>query len=213
MPRLYHHAMFPAPRTVAQPLSAARRRAVRVAIAASLVLVVLATAYLRTTLRYQLIPGSFEEGPGADSRVTAGDVTEYRYVARPGRTIEYAFTIENPGPWTVRLEEMAIRNGPYTVEPVRVDTEFENGSSPGFGAVPFRPMDLPPNRTIEVLVTLRLSESAATPDTECSRFAFNTNRVRFTVLGVSREQYVPMGHFIGFVIPRAADGQPCADYE
>lgn len=190
-------------------LTAARRArpGVRIAVAGSLVLLVLVAAYLAATLRYDLTYGSFGGNPGAYATVTAGDVTEYRYLARPGRTIEYGFSIANHGPLPVRLEQVISNNRPYTVEPVRVDEDFEDGFDPS-EAVPFRPTDLRRNDEVVVWMTMQLPEAAPTPP--CGAFGFDTQTVRFRVLGVPREQDVPIGYFIKVVTP-GADGQPCGD--
>lgn len=183
-------------------LTAARRArpGVRIAVAGSLVLLVLVAAYLAVTLRYDLTYGSFGGHPGAYASVTAGDVHEFRYLAQPGRTIEYAFSIANRGPLPLRLEQVITDNRPYTVEPVGVDEDFEDGVEPS-EAVPFRPVDLHRNDEVVVWMTMRLPEAAPTPP--CGWFGFDTQRVRFRVLGMPREQDVPIGYFIKVVTPRA----------
>ncbi|MFI6263156.1 hypothetical protein [Micromonospora sp. NPDC051006] len=190
-------------------LTASRRvrRRIKIALAASLVLLVLLTAYLTVTLRYELTPGSRGWYPDAYSDVTAGDVTEHRHLARSGRTIEFATSIANPGPLTVRLEEVVDDGGvDYTLEGVRMNDRRPGAGMSALDAAPFRPIDLRPDSEVLVYLTLRLLE---VPNTTCAGFWLHSQRVRFKVLGMTREQLVPMRNVISVLTPKA-NGQPCA---
>ncbi|MGC5019708.1 hypothetical protein [Micromonospora sp. DT47] len=195
------------------PLSAARRPRRLVILAASLALISVIGAHLAVTLRYKLDAGFFFGSPDAYARVDADNVTEHRHLARPGATIDYAFGIANPGPFTVRLQEVIDEgSGSYTHERVRMK-ELSREKSPSpvdlgpADAVPFRPVDLRPNAGLLVFVTLRLGQEIPP---ECAGFSFDVQRVRFTVLGMPREQLVPIGHVIKVEAP-ASDGEPCKD--
>ncbi|MFC4021107.1 hypothetical protein ACFOW4_24635 [Micromonospora sp. GCM10011542] len=183
------------------------RRRIKVALAASVVLLVLLTAYLTVTLRYELTHGSSGWAPDEYSVVTAGGVTEHRHLAWSGRTIEFAMSIANRGPLTVRLEEVIHDGGSnYTLEQVRMYYDGRGGQGSPFDAVPFRPIDLPPDDEVQVYLTLRL---ATVPNMTCAGFWLYSQRVRFKVLGIPREQLVPIGDVISVLTPKA-NGQPCA---
>ncbi|MEU2700489.1 hypothetical protein [Micromonospora aurantiaca (nom. illeg.)] len=197
------------------PNAARRARRRGKAILASLVVVlVLLSTYLTITLRYKLHQGNFGANPQALSSATAGLYTEYRYLAQPGRIIEYGFSIANRGPLTVRLKEVTKDGGPgYAVDQVHVNMDvgregFERGK-----ATPFEPFDLPAGDQIFVWVTLRFSEDLLLNyQPPCAGFSFATHEVRFNVLGMQREQRVPIGYLIRVETPDA-EGRPCRSDE
>ncbi|MEU8425495.1 hypothetical protein AB0C15_31935 [Micromonospora sp. NPDC048835] len=192
-------------------LTAARRagRRGRVVLAAVLVALALLATYLTVTLRYRLDDGNIGANPQASSSVTAGHVTEYRYVARPGGSIEYGFSIANRGPITVRLEDVVRDDGPgFAVEQVHTNLDVDRGIERGKAAL-FRPIDIPAGEQILLWVTLRFSDDfLLNYRIPCAGFSFETQRIRFNVLGLQREQSVPIGYFVSITTP-AADGGPC----
>ncbi|WP_176731800.1 hypothetical protein [Micromonospora rhizosphaerae] len=98
-------------------------------------------------------------------------------------------------------------DGPdYILERVRMYYDGRGGQGSPFDAVPFRPIDLRPDDEIVVYLTLRLAE---VPNETCAGFQLYSQRVRFKVLGIPREQLVPIGHVISVLTPTAAS-QPCA---
>ncbi|MFJ6166203.1 hypothetical protein ACIQH6_13900 [Micromonospora orduensis] len=184
-------------------------RRLRGLLAVALVLLVLAAAYLIVTLRYALATGNSGAYPGAFAESFAGDVREARYLAVPGRTIEYAFSIANRGRLPVRLDKVLAADGvDYTTAQIRMEPDSERGFTT---PVAFQPVDLRPDDQVIIWVTLR-SPDQAQQRSECGAFWFDTQRVRFTVLGMPREQQVPLGHVIRVTTPDSA-GQPCAAYK
>lgn len=185
------------------PNAARRARRRGKAILASLVVVlVLLSTYLTITLRYKLHQGNFGANPQALSSATAGPYTEYRYLAQPGRIVEYGF------------KAVTTDGGPgYAVDQVHVNMDvgregFERGK-----ATPFEPFDLPAGDQIFVWVTLRFSEDLLLNyQPPCAGFSFATHEVRFNVLGMQREQRVPIGYFIRVETPDA-EGRPCRSDE
>ncbi|MEU8152564.1 hypothetical protein AB0B94_02720 [Micromonospora sp. NPDC048986] len=183
----------------------------RICVVAAVVLLLLSAAYLTATLRYELGAGSFSAHPQSFSDSSAGGIREYRYLAQPDRTIEYGFSIANRGPVTVALEEVVDQGGPaYSVDRVRMEPDVIRQGITGFHAVPFQPIHLRPDDQVFIWVTLRFSEGAQVSG-PCAAFWFDTQSVRFTALGMPREQRVPIGHVITVTTPDA-DGQPCAAY-
>lgn len=135
----------------------ARRRGT-IVLAALLVALVLLATYLTITLRYKLDHGNVWANPQALSSATAGPYHEYRYLAQPGRTIEYGFSIANRGPFTVRLEDVVKEGGPgFIVEQVYMNVAVHKGFQRGTAA-PFKPIDLRPDDQIGVWVTMRFSD-------------------------------------------------------
>ncbi len=182
-------------------------------LAALLVALVLLATYLTITLRYKLDHGNVGANPQALSSVTAGHVTEYRYVAQPGRSIEYGFSIANRGPFTVRLEDVVKDRGPgFAVEQVHMNVDVDQGIERG-KAMPFRPIDLPADDQIFVWVNLRFfNDFLLNYQIPCAGFSFETQKMRFNVLGMQREQSVPIGYFVNVQTP-GADGLPCRSDE
>ena len=178
-----------------------------------MVLVLLST-YLTITLRYKLHQGNFGANPQALSSATAGPYTEYRYLAQPGRSIDYGFSIANRGPLTIRLKEVTKDGGPgYVVDQVHVNMDVDREGFERGKATPFEPIDLPAGDQIFVWVTLRFSEDLLlNHQPPCAGFSFATHEVRFNVLGMQREQRVPIGYFIRVETPDA-DGRPCRSDE
>ncbi|KAB1903299.1 hypothetical protein F8279_23860 [Micromonospora sp. AMSO1212t] len=191
----------------------ARRRG-KTILAALVVVLVLLSTYLTITLRYELHQGNFGANPQALSSATAGPYTEYRYLAQPGRSIEYGFSIANRGPLTIRLKEVTKDGGPgYVVDQVHVNMDVNREGFERGKATPFEPIDLPAGDQIFVWVTLRFSEDLLLNyQPPCAGFSFATHEVRFNVLGMQREQRVPIGYFIRVETPDA-DGRPCRSDE
>ncbi|SCF40527.1 hypothetical protein GA0070215_12471 [Micromonospora marina] len=178
--------------------------------AALIVALALLATYLTITLRYKLDHGNFGANPQALSSAAAGPYTEYRYLAQPGRSIEYGFSIANRGPLTIRLKEVTSDGRPaYTVDQVHVNVDagregFERGK-----ATPFKPIDLAAGDQIFVWVTLRFSDDLLLNyQPPCAGISLATQRVRFDVLGMQRRQSVPIGYFVSLETP-GADGRPC----
>ncbi|MEV5208058.1 hypothetical protein AB0K35_11365 [Micromonospora sp. NPDC053740] len=195
------------------PPPAARRigRRGRISVVVVVVLLLLSAAYLTVTLRYELGPGNSWAHPQSFSDSSAGDIREYRYLAQPGRTIEYGFSIGNRGLVTVTLEGVVDQGGlEYSVDRVRMEPDVTRQGITGFHAVPFQPIDLRPDDQVFLWVTLRFPEGAQVSG-PCAAFWFDTQSVRFTALGMPREQRVPIGHVIKVTTPDV-DGQPCAAY-
>ncbi|GAA4567838.1 hypothetical protein GCM10023176_20990 [Micromonospora coerulea] len=197
-------------------LTAARRagRQGKVILAALLVALVLLATYLTITLRYKLDDGNVWANPQALSSATAGPYSEYRYLAQPGRSIEYGFSIANRGPFTVRLEDVVKGGGPgFAVEQVHINVDVNHKGFERWRAAPFKPIDLRADDQIFVWVTLRFFDDFllnwAIP---CAGFSFETQNVRFNVLGMQREQSVPIGYFISVTTPDA-NGRPCRSDE
>ncbi|MET7805957.1 hypothetical protein [Micromonospora chersina] len=197
-------------------LTAARRARGRrkTIVAALLVALVLLAAYLTMTLRYKLDHGNVWANPQALSSATAGPYSEYRYLAQPGRSIEYGFSIANRGPLTIRLEEVINGGGPaFAVEQVHMNVDVDRKGFERGQAIPFKPIDLPADDQIFVWVTLRFSDDLLLNyQPPCSGFSFATQEVRFNVLGMQREQNVPIGYFINVQTPDA-NGRPCRSDE
>ncbi|MGC4865616.1 hypothetical protein ACLQ3B_09295 [Micromonospora sp. DT53] len=195
------------------PPPSARRtgRRGRISVVVAVVLLLLFAAYLTVTLRYELGAGNSWAHPQSFSDSSAGGIREYRYLAQPGRTIEYGFSIANRGPVTVKLDEVVDHGGfQYSVDRVRIEPDVTRQGVTGFSAVPFQPIDLRPDDQVFIWVTLRFPEGAQVSG-PCAAFWFDTQSVRFTALGMPREQRVPIGHVIRVTTPEA-DGQPCAAY-
>ncbi|MGC4756835.1 hypothetical protein [Micromonospora trifolii] len=195
------------------PPPTARRigRRGRISAIVAVVLLLLSAAYLTVTLRYGLGAGNSWAHPQSFSDSSAGDIREYRYLAQSGRTIEYGFSIANRGPVSVTLEEVVDHGGlEYSVDRVRMEPDVTRQGVTGFHAVPFQPIDLGQDDQVFIWVTLRFPEGAQMGG-PCAAFRFDTQSVRFTALGMPREQRVPIGHVIAVTTPDA-DGQPCAAY-
>ncbi|MGW5556927.1 hypothetical protein ACWER9_06855 [Micromonospora sp. NPDC003944] len=196
-------------------LTAARRagRRGRIILAAVLVTLVLLATYLTITLRYRLDDGNVWANPQADSSVTAGHATEYRYVAQPGRSIEYGFSIANRGPFTVRLKDVVKDHGPgFAVEQVHMNMDLDRGIERGKAAL-FRPIDIQAGDQIFLWVTLRFFDDLLlSHQIPCAGFSFETQKIRFNVLGLQREQTVPMGYSVSVTTPDV-DGRPCRSGE
>lgn len=195
-------------------LSAARRagRRVKILVTAACVLLLLSTTYLTVTLRYELAAGNHGSSQGSFSDSFSGNVREVRYLAPPGGAIEYGFSIANKGPLTVRLEEIMKSDGvDFTIERVSMERDIVR-KGVVHDAVPFQPVDLRPDEQVFLWVTLRFADEVPPRGSECSSVWFETQVVRFTVLGMPREQRVPLWTVIRLTKPDP-DGRPCAVYQ
>jgi hypothetical protein len=64
--------------------------------------------------------------------------------------------------------------------------------------VPLRPVEVPPGEELALFLTIRAQDRPYQP---CTRAWFGSVPVRFSVLGVDREQRIPLDPVVAFEIP------------
>ncbi|MDI1464913.1 hypothetical protein QEZ54_28480 [Catellatospora sp. KI3] len=193
----------------AAPLAASarpsgRRRAV--AVLALLSAVVLASAGWQVTARsYELEPGYLGlRSPDAVEHV-AGDVREYRYPMVLGTSHRISISMRNPGPLAVRVtgfggdpQEWPQSMFPITAIEVNRDVDGNLGAGE-----PFAPFTLAAQEAVLVHLTVRVDND---PGDGCTRTWWGALPVRYTVLGVDREQQFTLDPVVAF-----EGGENCAD--
>ncbi|GAA1379520.1 hypothetical protein [Catellatospora chokoriensis] len=140
---------------------------------------------------YELEGGSFGGG-GTDSRpFQQPHRSGILYRFEVGRTYDLYFSVRNPGPVPVRVEEVG-DNGQLLVDRLAILPGTPAGCCDQAGAAPFQPVDLAPGQELLILATLRLHQfSDSQADWPCSsRRWWWTMPVRFSVLGTARSSEV-----------------------
>lgn len=162
--------------------------------------VLLATAYLVVTLTYHVEHGdTWNTGAGAtypkDMPMTAV------HQLRPGTVHDVAITVANPGSLPVALDDVTIDSPDIAIDAVGMVV----GVDPGLAiqgptlARPFQPMKLTPGGQVLIWLTLRLTGTSTYPP--CSGFILENPTVSFSVLGLAREQQLPLRTRIMFQMP------------
>jgi hypothetical protein len=192
------------------PQDPARRRRWRgwAGLGAVLVIVLAGTAYLISTQTYRLETGPYSGVyPIRDvvSVATFSGYREYQFPLRPGALVTFTFSIRNPGALPVRIDEVR-DDGAFTIDHVLMNDPAAP-ESPLFLATtrPLQPVTLDSGAVLVLEVTIRVLHQYE----PCSGFSFHSMPVRFTVLGRSREQSLPLGFVVAIVAPDD-DGQVCS---
>lgn len=152
---------------------------------------------------YELEEGSF--GGSAPSsggvRRTAAGAEELRFPHHAGGTYEVYLSLRNPGAVPVRISAIGHENiATYTIARM---TMIVNGGakaeccSPS-DAEPFRPVEVAAGSELYLFLTLRVEDEEWPP---CLTKWFSAMPVRYSVLGVDRQQDVPLRAAISFHKP------------
>ncbi|MEV4412131.1 hypothetical protein [Catellatospora sp. NPDC049609] len=159
-------------------------------------------------LGYRLETGSFGGGsPDAQaSQGVAGAFVRYDYTAE--RTYELYFTVRNPDRLPVRVEGVdEDRLAGLTLERLAmIEDKPGRACCRPESAVPFQPVRLAPGGEVYLFATLRLAAPGGT-QADCAYQAWSSVPMRFTVLGTTRHQEVPL---LATLMIRLAPGTGCA---
>ncbi|WP_319463468.1 hypothetical protein [Micromonospora sp. RTP1Z1] len=166
-----------------------RRR--RLLVAAALA-VALCTGYLSATIGHRLDHGSsWWHGADAESR-TEGSRTEVRFAFNPGGQVTFGASIRNPGPWPVTITGIAVDDGPVKIARLAVNHADEATAvvfDPA-AAAPFHSIRVGAGMELPVFVTITIPDVEVAPG---SGLFFDDLAVDYDVLGLPRQQRVPMG--------------------
>ncbi len=156
-------------------------------------------------LGYRLETGSFGGG-SADAHASqdvTGALVRYDYTAE--RSYELYFTVRNPDRLPVRIEGIDEDRLPG----LRLERLSMMREGPGCcaadRATPFRPVRLDAGEEIYLYATFRMDGPAST--TACAHQTWSSVPVRFSVLGTTRHQEVPL---LATLMIRLAPGTACA---
>ncbi len=166
----------------------------RLLVAAALA-VALGAGYLSATTGHRLDHGiSWWHGADAESR-TEGQRTEVRFAFNPGGHVTFGASIRNPGPWPVTIT--GINDRPADQQMFKIAHLAVNHTDKATAAVfdpaaaePFRSIRVAAGAELPVFVTITI------PDVEFasgSSLFFDDLAVDYEVLGLPRNQRVPMG--------------------
>ncbi|GAA1603363.1 hypothetical protein GCM10009679_03960 [Saccharothrix algeriensis] len=156
-------------------------------------------------LGYRLETGSF--GGGSPDAQASQDVTgafvRYDYTAE--RSYELYFAVRNPDRLPVRIDGIDEDRLPG----LRLERLTMMREGPGCcaaeRATPFRPVRLDAGEEIYLFATLRMDGSPASA-TACASQVWSSVPVRFSVLGTTRHQEVPL---LATLVIRSAPGTAC----
>jgi len=127
-------------------------------------------------------------------------VSEIRFPMAMGETYRFAVPVHNPGPLAVRVTGFGGTDPfewPYSIYPIiATDALRQDGEGRELSPLsPFAPLTLNPHETLLVFITMRYNRGTVSP---CRKDWIAAMPVRYTVLGVDREQLVPLDPRIAF---------------
>jgi hypothetical protein len=182
-----------------------------------LVVTLLAAATL-AVIGWQTVARSYAVEPriadidpnGAVADVVDG-VSEFRFLMAKGATYRFAVPVHNPGPLPVRVTGFGGADPfewPYSVYPIiAIDATRQDDAGRELDPLsPFAPVVLNPHETLLVFITMRLVGDRAA-GAACRKDWIEAMPVRYTVLGVDREQMLPLEPRIAFQA-----GTDCPDH-
>ncbi|MBX6750571.1 MAG: hypothetical protein IRY85_13035 [Micromonosporaceae bacterium] len=176
-----------------------RRARVWIATAVVLLLTAASATYLGVTRTYALEYGSwFSAGAGA---VFAEDGSTATYPLRPGKRVDVAISVRNPGPLPITLDGVSIETLDLAVEDVSVIANAASNRNCCLPqhAEPFRAVEIKAGD--EAMVWLTLRQTGASPYAPCSGFTVQTVEVTYRVLGMPRSQLIALRTGLSFAAP------------
>ncbi|WP_212825905.1 hypothetical protein [Catellatospora sp. TT07R-123] len=156
---------------------------------------------------YALEPGYFGlRAPEAVEHV-AGGIHEYRYPLVHGTSHRISVSMRNPGPLPVRVTGFGgdPHEWPQSMFPITSIEVNRDAVGDLASGQPFAPFTLAPQQAVLVHLTVRVEDVDVVDG--CSRTWWGTLPVRYTVLGVDREQQLALDPVIAFQTP----GEDCLD--
>ncbi|MFD0596794.1 hypothetical protein ACFQZ4_34865 [Catellatospora coxensis] len=169
-----------------------RRPGIAAAVLAAGVAVALLAAWQWTARAYELTRGSSSDGTGGVEHVTNG-VWETWLPLHPAKTNPLTFSVRNSGPVPITVTAVGGDSSIYGVEEAVMLVEPTMPCCLPEHGVPFSPVDLPVGKELTLFLTIR--PVAQQP---CTLARVGSIQVRFSVLGVDREQRMPLGPVVVF---------------
>ncbi|GHJ45003.1 hypothetical protein Cs7R123_23450 [Catellatospora sp. TT07R-123] len=179
------------------------RRRIVLALSLAALLLSALTAWQLTARNYTLAAGEAGSAPPSAVEQVLGVRSEY-VIPLDGGSHQFRIPITNPGPAPVTLTEVGSR---FEVAPPMFPVErmdvvrWHDGCCAPADKVAFGPTVIHPDETVFVYITVRTAAVSSVGG--CQRRWFASILVKFTVLGLQREQTLSLKRTISYQTPGA----------